>query len=274
MMRAMQATDRRGTAKHAGRGRRIAFSAAAAVLAAGAFGGLLGVGLVFGWFDHTEGGIHRVHDIGFGVLYGIVLTTACVALAWRPERMVSAFYQVVAVAVAALIATVASADARYLLFGLSVGVGAAILLALHPARRQVLRPVTNPSPVLAALAVAGSVPLVGFALTAARLQRTGFPADPHVQNDHWATMAAMAVGLGLTALLASARMRGWRLSAWCAGLGAATYGLASVVFHRFPGSSVSYAGSEGVAWGLAAIAGGALFVAVAEREARRMRPAG
>ena len=70
-------------------------------------------------------------------------------------------------------AVLASADARYLFFGLSVGVGAAILLALHPARRQVLRPVTNPSPVLAALAVAGSVPLVGFALTAARLQRTG-----------------------------------------------------------------------------------------------------
>jgi hypothetical protein len=270
----MVATDRAGTEMRTGRGRRIAFTIASAVFAAGAFGGLLGLGLVFGWFDHTDGGIHRVHDIGFGVLYGIILTTACVALAWRPERRVSAFYQVLATASAALIATLASAGARYLFFGVSVAVGAAILLALHPARREVLRPATNPSPAMAGLAVAGSVPLVGFGLTAARLQRTGFPFDPHVQNDHWATMAAMAFGLALVGLLASARMRGWRLTAWCAGLGAATYGLASVVFHRLPGSSVPYAGSEGVAWGLAAIAGGIVFVAVAEREARRMRPAG
>jgi hypothetical protein len=119
------------------------------------------------------------------------------------------------------------------------------------------------------LALAGSVPLVWFGLTMARLQRTGLPADPHVKGDHWANMAAMAFGLVITGLLASSRMRGWRLTAWCVGVGAAVYGLASIVFHRFPGTTVPYPGSEGTGWGVAALIGGLAFAAVAEWEARR-----
>jgi hypothetical protein len=108
-----------------------------------------------------------------------------------------------------------------------------------------------------------------YGLTAARLQRLGVPTDPHVSGDHWVNMASMAFALVLTGLLASARMRGWRLTAWCAGLGVAVYGLASMVFARFPDSSVPYPGSEGTEWGIAALVGGLLFVAVAEWEHRR-----
>jgi hypothetical protein len=82
-------------------------------------------------------------------------------------------------------------------------------------------------------------------------------------------MAAMSFGLVLAGLLASSRMRGWRLTVWCAGLGAAVYGLASILFHRFPGTTVLYPGSEGIGWGLAAVIGGLAFIAVAEWEARR-----
>ena len=264
-----EVTESRGADVSVGSGRRIAFSIASGVFAAGAFGGLFGLGLVIGWFDGSEGGIHRVHDVGFGVVYGIILTVAFAAMTWRADRRISALYQIAGTAAAALIAALASADARYLVFGLAVATAAAILLALHPTRAEVLRPAANPSPALAALAFVGSVPLVWFGLTMARLQRTGLPADPHVQMDHWATMAAMAFGLALTGLLASARLRGWRLTAWCAGLGAATYGLASMVFHRFPGTSVPYPGSEGIDWGAAAVAGGLVFLAAAEWVARR-----
>jgi hypothetical protein len=250
--------------------RRIVFTVAAAIFAAGAFLGLLGAGLLIGWFDSEMGGIHRVHYIGFGVLEGVILTVPLVALTRRPERKISAFYQVVAAAVAALIAALVSADVTYLLvFGLPVTAMAAVLLWLHPARGEVLHPAPDPSPVVGALALAGSVPLIWFGVTMAGLQRTGFPADPHVKADHWANMAAAAFGLVLVGLLASLRMRGWRLSAWCAGLGAATYGLASIVFHRFPGTSVPYPGSEGIGWGLAAVIGGLAFIAIAEWEARR-----
>jgi hypothetical protein len=254
--------------------RRIAFAVASAIFAVGAFGGLLGFSVIIGWFDNSDGGIHRVHDIGFGVIYGVILTVACLALTRRPDRKTSAFFQILAAAVAALVAALASADSRYLLFGIVVTASAAILLALNPARAEVLRPTMSPSGLLATVALAGSVPLVWFGLTMAGLQRTGPPADPHVKNDHWANMAAMAFALVLVGLLASARMRGWRLTAWCAGLGAAIFGLASIVFHRFPGTNGAYPGSEGIGWGLAATLGGLAFIAVAEWETRRPHPAG
>jgi hypothetical protein len=242
------------------------------ILALGAFGGLLGFGLVIGWFDDDDGGIHRVHDLGFGVLYGVILTTALLAMARRPEEKPSASYQVAATVLAGLIAGLVSADPRYLFFPIIVTAGAVILLALHPARATVFRPAPRPSPVMGAFVLVGAIPLVWFVLTMAKLQRAGPPSDPHVSGDHWANMAAMAFGLVLAGLLASFRIRGWRLTAWCAGLGAAAYGLASIVFHRFPGASVPYPGSEGTGWGLAAVIGGLAFVAVAEWEARRPWP--
>jgi hypothetical protein len=272
----MQMTDPRdrstgGIARPASNGRRVAFTVLAFVFAAGALGGLFGIGLVIGWFDTDAGGIHRVHDLGFGILFGILLTGALVALARRPERKPSVFLQIVAVAVAALVSGVVSATTGYVVIALVVVVAAAILYVLHPARGTLLRTPGEPSPMMATAAVAGAVPLVWFGLTTARLQRDGPPADPHVQAGHWATMAAMAFALVLVGLLASLRLRGWRFTAWCAGLGAAVYGLASIVFHRFPSVPIPYPGSEGVGWGLVALLGGLAFIAVSEWEARRAR---
>jgi hypothetical protein len=252
--------------------RRIAFRVLSFLFGAGSLGGLFGIGLVIGWFDTDAAGIHRVHDLGFGVLYGIILSVALFALAWRPEAKPSAYWQVVAVALVVIIGAVVSADPGYLILGAGVAVAAAILLALHPARDEVLHSKTDPSPLLGVFALAGSIPLVWFGLTEARLQRTGSPLNPHVNMSHWTTMASMAFGLVLAGLLASARIRGWRLTAWCAGVGTAVYGLASIVFHRFPGTDVRYPGGEGNAWGLVALIGGLTFVALAEWEARGARP--
>jgi hypothetical protein len=83
---------------------------------------------------------------------------------------------------------------------------------------------------------------------------------------HWTTMAAMAFGVVAAGLLASARIRGWRLTAWCAGPGAAAYGLGSIVFRRFPGTSIPHAGTRGMGWGLVALVGGLAFIAIAEWE--------
>jgi hypothetical protein len=252
------------------RGLRIAFAASAAILAAGAAGGLLGFELLGGWFDTTDGSIHRVHYIGFGVLYGVLLTVPALAMTRRPDRKASAFFQVVGTVLAAAIAGLV-ADQSYLFFAVVVAAGALILLALHPARADLFRSKLDPSPLMGAFVLAGSVPLVWFGLAMARLQRSGLPADPHVQNDHWANMAAMAFGLVLTGLLASLRMPGWRITAWCAGLGVAVYGLASIVFHLFPGTSRPYPGSEGIGWGLVAMIGGLAFVVVSESTARGPR---
>ena len=258
------------------RARRIGFQVAAAVFAAGAFGGLFGFGIVLGWSSSDEGGIHRVHQIGFGVLFGVLLTTACLALIRRPERRPSAFLQILAVGVGTLLGSALSANGGVGVLGAIVLVGAAVLFALHPDRGSVLHPGFRPSPILGAIAVLGSVPLVAFGLATAKLQRTGLAADPHVHEGHWAIMSAMAFGLVLTGLLAAARARGWRFSSWCAGVGVAAYGLASIVFHQFPGTDLPYAGSEGIGWGLAAIGGGLVFVAASEWQAwadRRARAA-
>ena len=253
--------------------RLIVFRVVSVLFAAGSFGGLLGIGLVFGWYDQTDGGIHRVHDIGFGVLYGVVLTTAFIALAWRPDREATAFFQVIAAAVGGMIATAVSLDGSYLFFVVIVAVAAVVLFALHPTRSALLHFEANPSALLGVLAVAGAVPLVTVGLTMARLQRTGLPVDPHVKNDHWANMAAMAFALVLTGLLAAIRFRGWRTTAWSAGLGVVVYGLASIVFRHFPGTNVPYPGSEGLGWGLLAVIGGAAFIGVAEWKELRARRA-
>jgi len=251
------------------RGRRIAFTVVTLIFAAASLGGLFGIGLVIGWTDQDMAGIHRVHDIAFGVLYGVILTAAFAALAWKPETRPSAFFQVVVVSAAGLVATTISLAPSYLFAPLSVAIAAAILLALHPSRRTVFHPTSQPSSAMLAFVAVGTVPLLWLALTTARLQRTGPPADPHVSMDHWVNMSAMAFGLVLVGALASCRFEGWRLTAWCAGLGLAVYGLASMVFHEYPATPYPYPGSEGTAWGLAACVGGLAFVAIAELERRR-----
>src|SRR5262249_14731697 len=150
------------TSGRTGAGRPIAFLVVDAIFALGAFGGLFGVGILVGWFSNAEGGIHRVHDIGFGVLYGILLTSACVAILWRPGRRPSAYWQIVAVGAASVLGGALGASAGIVTLGALVLVAAAILFALHPARGSVLHPGFAPSPLLGTLAVLGSVPLVAF----------------------------------------------------------------------------------------------------------------
>ena len=84
----------------------------------------------------------------------------------------------------------------------------------------------------------------------------------HIQR--LATMAAMAIAIVLTGLLAALQTRGRRIPAWCAGTAAMVFGLASVVFP-------TYRGSAGRGWGAVAVGGGFLFIAVAEGRARRQR---
>lgn len=249
--------------------RRIVFSALAFLFAAAALGGLFGIGLVIGWFDTDEGGIHRVHDLGFGIVYGVLVAAAFFALMRRPETKPSVLLQVVVTAVGVAVAALISGDPGYVVIAAALLVMSGILFALLPQRDVILHPKIDPSPVMAGLVVLGAIPLLWFGVTAARMQRDGSPLDPHVQMSHWTTMSSMAFAIVAVGLLASARIPGWRFTAWCAGLAVAVYGVASVVFHRFPGAEVPYAGSEGIGWGVLAVIGGLAFIVLAEAEGRR-----
>jgi hypothetical protein len=223
---------------------------------------LFGVGVVIAWFDTTEGGIHRVHDMGFGALYGVILTAGLLAQEWRPETKVSPFYQILHVAIASIIAGLISLNVLWLL-GVFVLIGYVILLVLHPYRSEILRPRREGFSVpLFALAVLGAIPLVWYAVTASGYQRNGLARDPHVSQGHWSMMAAMAIGIVLVGLLTAFKFSGWRISAWSAGVAVFLYGLISVVYPN-------PAGSDGTDWGVIAMLGGAAFVAVAEWERRR-----
>jgi hypothetical protein len=250
------------TAATDSRGKRIAFKVLAAIFAAASLGALFGIGVIIAWIDTDEGGIHRVHDMGFGALYGVILAVGFAAQLWRPEGVISAFFQILVVGLAVAIAG-ALATSPYAFLGVFVALAWAILLTLHPYRSEVLRPVRDGSSrLLGALAAVGTIPLLWYAATAAKLQRTGLSIDPHVSQDHWTTMAAMAIGIVGVGWLSCVKLRGWRISAWCAGAATLLYGLISVVYPH-------HAGSEGAGWGLIAIAGGLVFIGAAEWEARR-----
>jgi len=252
------------------RGRTIAFRVVTAVFALGSFLGLFGIGLIVGWFDSDEGKIHRVHDIGFGVLAGVIMTVGLLALFRHPERKVSPLYQVGAAGLAGLIAGLMASDVGFgLVFFVPAVVAVGILILLHPARAELRRPGAGVSALLVSLAGLGAIPLVWLSLTMARFQRDGLATDAHVKESHWTLMASMAIAIVLIAFLAAARLPGWRITAWSAGAGAFIYGLASAVFAKFPGTDSPYAGSKGTGWGIVAMAGGLLFIAAAEWEARK-----
>ena len=248
-------------------GKRIVFKVLAGLFAAASFGGLFGAAVVFAWFDTDDGGIHRVHDMGFGALYGAILTVGFLVQTWRPEKKVSPFYQILDVALATAIAG-AIATSGFAMLGLFILVGYVILFVLHPSRSELLHPHREGfSPILLGLTVLGAIPLVWYALAMAKLQRNGLPVDPHVNEDHWTLMAAMAIGIVLVGFLSAFKFRGWRISAWSAAAALFLYGAISTLYpHK--------AGSEGTGWGLVAMAGGLVFAAAAHWESRRPIGAG
>jgi hypothetical protein len=241
--------------------RRIAFNAWAAILVAGygvAFFGY--TSLVLAWFEDVEGVAGPVTDLGYGVLVGIIQTTGLLVQLRGPERKIAGVQQTFLVIPALLIGSAIAFDSQNLVPALILLPAVGILLALHPARGEFFRRGAALSWSLLAITVIGAVPLVAYALDMGAQARDLVGPPHHVQR--LSTMAAMAVAIVLTGLLAALRTRGWRIPAWSAGVAAIMFGLASVVFP-------DQAGTVGRGWGGVAIAGGVLFIAVAEWEVRR-----
>jgi hypothetical protein len=240
------------------RPRRLGFTVLAALLALLliAFGGQL---VISGWFSTTDGGIHKFHELAFGVLEGVLIVGGLVASLRAPERKIAALQQVL-LALAALIVAMALTG-EFDPFTIMIAAVAAGLLALHPARTQLLRAGGGISPGLALVAALSGVPLLTYALNQASKQRLG-STDPHAALDHWAGMAAAAIAVLLVGLLAALKTRGFRIPAWSAGAAAVVLGLASILFP-------AQASTFGRLWGALAIVGGVLFISLAEREAHQ-----
>ncbi len=246
------------------RTRRGAFSAWAALLVlvfGVAFFGL--TSLVTGWFMSLEGIAGPVTDLGYGALFGLLLTVGVLVQLRAPEHRIAGVQQAALVIPALLLGSALAVDAQNLIPALILVPALGVLLALHPSRREFLS--SGPiSRTLSLAALLGGLPLVVYAVRMGADARNLTGPPHHVQR--LSTMAALGVAIPLTALLAALRTRGWRIPAWSAGSAVVVYGLACIFFPDHPGA-------EGRAWGALAVAGGLLFIAIAEWEARRRIPA-
>lgn len=241
--------------------RRIAFRVWAAslvvVFGVGSFGL---ISLVIGWFETVHGVAGPVTDLGYGALVGIILTMGLLLQLRAPDGKIAGLQQAALVIPALLIGSAFASDAQNVVPALILVPAVGILLALHPARAKFLRRGAGLSPKLLAITVLGAIPLSAYALDMGAEARDLTGPPHHVQR--LSTMAALAIGIVLVGLLASLRTQGWRIPAWSAGAAAIVFGLASIVFP-------DQRGAEGRGWGGMAIAGGVLFIAVAESERRR-----
>lgn len=241
--------------------RRIAFIAWAAILVVVYGVGFFGLTTLFiGWLESRDGVAGPVTDLGYGALVGIIQTMGLMVQLRAPERKIAGMQQAALVIPALLIGSAMASDHQGLIPALIFVPAFGLLLALHPARGEFLLRGHSFSPTLFAIAVLGGVPLIRYALAMGRQARHLAGPPHHVLR--LATLAAMAIAILLAGLLAALKPRGWRIPAWCAGMAVVVYGLASVVFPDHPGA-------EGRGWGSLAVAGGVLFISVAEWESKR-----
>jgi len=241
--------------------RRITFTIWLVVLVV-VFGlGFFGLtSLVIGWFEDVEGVAGPVTDLGYGALVGIILTTGLAVQLRAPQRKIAGTQQAALVIPALLIGSAIASDTQNLFPALIVTTAVGILLALHPARGEFLKKGGVISPTLLAITILGAIPLIAYAVEMGAQARDLQGPPHHVQR--LSTMAAMAFAIVLTGLLAAAKTPGWRIPAWSTGAAAIVFGLASMAFPDNPGA-------PGRGWGILTVASGFLFIAVAEREARR-----
>lgn len=243
------AQDAPGTetdAPTAGRARRIGFRVVAGLLtlAMGLTGGHL---LVTGWTDPTDGGIHRLQDLHWGVVEGLLLA---VAMGWqlrRPERHAGAMRVALLAVVAQLVcAAGALAPDPFGIVLLALVLGA---LALHPARRDVVRPALAPDRLLLAPAVAGALALAVFSAVQVAHHHTASSGDLLEAKTGWLGAAFCGLALALV-VLAAALLRSTAATV----LGAAGLAVVGVGSLLHPSAASSF-GSIGGA--------GALVLAVA-----------
>ena len=220
--------------------------------------GAIGFGLftaVFGIVNPAQEP-HAFHNVVVASLLIVLSTPPLIVVARTPDRAVRALVILAAVAMAALVTMALSLTLDPFTLPFVILVGVLWLLAPRSAGAA-----PRPSLILGALVLVAAVPLVGYALGQAELQRTDHTSE-HAAFFHWVETSFYAIAVLLLGALAALRPAAFRLAAWMGGVGLAILGIGALLLPGFASSLPS-------PWGWAAVIGGVVFVGAAEWEARR-----
>ena len=226
-------------------------------------------GVAFGLFTAVFGivgkaqEIHAFHNVVVAALLLLLSAPPAIAAARAPERAAGPLLHLAAVGVAGLItmALGLKVDIFTLPFIALVGVLLVLRVPRGPAFAR-----GRLSPFLVVLVAVAVLPLVTYALAQAELQRIDISSE-HAEFNHWVETSFYAIAVLLLGLMAALRPAAYRLTAWCAGLGLAILGGASLALGH-------YASALGAPWAWAALLGGLVFVSVAEWERLRSLSSG
>jgi hypothetical protein len=226
-------------------------------------------GVAFGLFTAVFGivseaqEIHAFHNVVVAALLLVLSAPPAIAAARAPDRAAGPLLHLVAVSVAGLITMVLGL--RVDIFTLPFIVLVGVLLMLQVPRGRALA-AGRLSPSLVVLVAVAALPLVTYALAQAELQRIDVSSE-HAEFNHWVETSFYAVAVLLLGLMAALRPAAYRLTAWCAGLGLAILGGASLALGP-------YASVLDAPWAWAALLGGLVFVSIAEWERLRSPSSG
>jgi hypothetical protein len=260
--------------------------------------------VILGWALSEEPGVtsHRVHDVSFGVIFLLAFVGLLAQFRTPREKVLPMLQALIPIIVLIVVETaVAGFDPELMpLYGM-FGLPPLLLAALHPSRRQLVRPPTRPSRLLLGLAIVVAIPLLVFATSQVliggdaevlgapvyeqleqlpetatfeefdaafteTIEELGLTEDDRVyieHGGHWTAMAAWAIGLVVLALLVGLRVPGFRLSGWSVGAAIAYFGIVSL-------ATPDDASSAGLGFGIGAILWGLVFIVSTEIERRRL----
>jgi hypothetical protein len=228
-------------------------------------------GVAFGLFTAVSGmvseaqEIHAFHNVVVAALLLALSAPPAIAAARAPDRAAGPLLHLVAVSVAGLITMVLGLKVDIFTLPFIVLVGVLLILQVPRTRGPALA-AGRLSPSLAVLVAVAALPLVTYALAQAELQRIDISSE-HAEFNHWVETSFYAVAVLLLGLVAALRPAAYRLTAWCAGLGLAILGGASLALGH-------YASALDGPWAWAALLGGLVFVSVAEWERLRSPSSG
>jgi hypothetical protein len=220
------------------------------------------VGYVVQSFTVEDEALHRAHNLNLEWSLLALVTIPLLVSLKAPARQIVPFRLTVAYATAMVIGGTIGRD-FFSAFLFILPVLVAVLLALHPARGEVIR-LGGPDVWLLVLGFVALIPAVRYGFDQGQLQYTASADEDvleHIEDHHYSGMAVHVLSIAFAALVASFAGTGRRTAGWLVGATALLYSLTSIAFSDL-------AGSASMPWAIATSVWGVLFIVGAETGAR------